>query len=223
MSPKLTTVEIPAQSTARYAVIWLHGLGADGHDFEGIVPALTLTATDNIDFIFPNAPAISVTVNGGMIMPAWYDIVETSLDRQVDIEGIKASADLLIELIQQQQQKGIAPENILLVGFSQGGVIALHTGLRYPERLAGIMALSTYLPTIKELASEQSSVNQHTPIFMAHGKVDTIVPLSIAKAAFKQLQEMNYPIDWHEYPMGHSVCNEEIQDIADFINTVFKR
>ena len=222
MSSRLTTVEIPAQSTPRYTVIWLHGLGADGHDFEGIVPALKLDAADNIHFIFPNAPAIAVTINGGMIMPAWYDIVETSLEQKVDKEGINESADLLIELIQLQQQKGIAPENILLVGFSQGGVIALHTGLRYPERLAGIIALSTYLPTIKELASELSPVNQPTPIFMAHGKADTIVPLAIANAARTQLQEMNYSIDWHEYHMGHSVCNDEIQDIADFINTVFK-
>lgn len=221
MAAKLTTINIPAKSAPVYSVIWLHGLGADGHDFEGIVPELNLTAAANIHFIFPNAPIRPVTINGGMKMRAWYDILEPSL-QQVDADGIYESAELIAELIKQEQNCGIASEHILLAGFSQGGVIALHAGLRYPERLAGILALSTYLPTVEQLATERSAENNATPIFMAHGILDSVVPIETAKTAFDALKAMDYPINWHDYLMEHSVCIEEIQHMAHFINHIFK-
>jgi len=221
MTSLLTCVEIPATSIPLYSVIWLHGLGADGHDFESIVPELTLNHAEQINFIFPNAPIQAVTINGGMRMPSWYDILDASLDREVAIEDIYISSAQIEQLIQREIDKGIKAENILLAGFSQGGVIALHIGLRYPQKLAGIMALSTYLPTTEQLKTERAAVNNGTPIFMAHGTMDPVVHLPIAKQAFNDLKAMNYPISWHEYPMQHSLCMEEIIDISGFINKIF--
>lgn len=218
MTSILTTVEIPATSTPLYSIIWLHGLGADGHDFEGIVPELSLDQKAHINFIFPNAPMQAVTINGGMSMRSWYDILDATLNRQVAVEDIYQSSAQLAELIQEELDKGIQAKNILLAGFSQGGVIALHTGLRYPQKLAGIMALSTYLPTTESLKTEQSDVNKETAIFMAHGRLDPVVQPVIAKEAFEYLKGMGYPISWHEYPMQHSLCQEEIVDISNFIN-----
>jgi len=154
-------------------------------------------------------------------MPSWYDILDASLDREVAVEDIYISSAQIEQLIQREIDKGIKAENILLAGFSQGGVIALHTGLRYPQKLAGIMALSTYLPTIEQLKTERAAVNNETPIFMAHGTMDPVVHLPIAKQAFSNLKAMNYPIGWHEYPMQHSLCMEEIIDISGFINKIF--
>ena len=222
MTSKLTTVNINPFSTHRYSVIWLHGLGADGHDFEGIVPELALAAATNIHFIFPNAPVQPVTVNGGINMRAWYDIADSALENQVDTDGIYQSAAAIAELIKQEQAKGIKPEHILLAGFSQGGVIALHAGLRYPERLAGILALSTYLPTTRQLALERSAANNNVPIFMAHGILDLVVSIETAKAAYDSLTAMGYQITWRDYVMAHSVCVEEIQHISEFINNLFK-
>lgn len=218
MTSLLTCVEIPATSTPFYSVIWLHGLGADGHDFESIVPELRLNKAAHINFIFPNAPIQAVTINGGMQMPSWYDIIDASLDREVAIDDIYTSAAQLELLIQKEIDKGIKAKNILLAGFSQGGVIALHTGLRYPHKLASIMALSTYLPTTEQLKTERAAINNDTPIFMAHGTMDPVVHLPIAKQAFSDLKAMDYPVSWHEYPMQHSLCIEEIIDISGFIN-----
>jgi phospholipase/carboxylesterase len=221
-SEQLSTVEIHPESEHKYSVIWLHGLGADGHDFEGLVPDLHLTAKAHIHFIFPEAPIQPVTINGGMSMRSWYDILEMSLDRKVDIGGIYQSASLIEPLIRQEINKGIPSNNILLTGFSQGGVIALHTGLRYPDQLAGIIALSTYLPTVEQLNTERSAANNATPIFMAHGIIDPIVAVESGKAAFDKLKSMNYNIKWHDYLMEHSLCAEEIQHISMFINSIFK-
>lgn len=222
MNSNLSTVEITPKSDHRYSVIWLHGLGADGHDFEGIVPELRLKEHSHIHFIFPNAPVQSVTINGGMKMRAWYDILEMSLQRKVDIQGIYQSAALIEQLIQQECANGIPSEHILLAGFSQGGIIALHAGLRYPQRLAGIVALSTYLPTLEQLTTERSIANQDTPLFMGHGILDSVVAIESGKAAFDGLKGMNYNIEWRDYLMEHAVCGEEIEHIAAFIDSIFR-
>jgi phospholipase/carboxylesterase len=221
-SGQLSTIEIQPESEHQYSVIWLHGLGADGHDFEGLVPELLLTAQANIHFIFPNAPIQPVTINGGMSMRSWYDILEMSLERKVDIDGIYQSAGLIEPLIQQEIDKGIPSTNILLAGFSQGGVIALHAGLRCQHQLAGIVALSTYLPTIEQLKTERSAANNATPIFMAHGIIDPIVAVESGKTAFDTLKSMNYNIEWHDYVMEHSLCIEEIGHISAFMNSIFR-
>lgn len=222
MNTTLSTIEILPTATHRYSIIWLHGLGADGHDFESIVPQLRLKAQQHIHFIFPNAPIQAVTINGGMKMRSWYDILEMTLARKVDIDGIYQSATAIEELIEKEIADGIAAENIMLAGFSQGGLIALHTGLRYPEKLAGIVALLTYLPTVEALKTEASTVNKNIPIFMAHGSMDSVVAMQTGKMAFDSLKAIQYPIEWYQYPMDHSVCLEEVRDIADFINGIFK-
>ncbi|MFU8787880.1 MAG: alpha/beta hydrolase [Methylobacter sp.] len=218
----LSTVDIPAESEHRYSVIWLHGLGADGHDFEGLAPELHVAVRANTHFIFPNAPVQPVTINGGMAMRSWYDILSMSERHEVNTDDINQSAKLIELLIQKELAKGIAPENILLAGFSQGGVIALHTGLRYPQRLAGIIALSTYLPTIGQLENQRSDANQATPIFMAHGIIDPIVAVEAGKAASDALKALDYSVEWHDYLMEHSLCVEEIEHISAFINSIFK-
>jgi phospholipase/carboxylesterase len=222
MHSELGTIEIQPESTHKYSVIWLHGLGADGHDFEGIAPELHLNAEPNTHFIFPNAPIQPITVNGGMHMRAWYDILEMSLERKVDIAGIYQSGKLLKQLIEQEMDKGTPSEHILLAGFSQGGVIALHTGLSFPHKLAGIIALSTYFPTLEQLQTELSAANKTTPIFMAHGILDSVVAIESGKAVFNALQALDYDIEWHDYLMAHSVCAEEIKHISTFINGIFK-
>lgn len=222
MPPELSTINIAPTSTHKYSVIWLHGLGADGHDFESIVPSLQLKAEANIHFIFPNAPIQSVTINNHMKMRAWFDILATSLEKHtVDIAGIYRSADLITPLIQQEIDKGIPAENIMLAGFSQGGAIALHVGLRYPHKLAGILALSTYLPTIDQLVGEGSVAGKTTPTFMAHGILDAVIAIEAGKSAFDTLTTLGYQIEWHDYLMEHSVCNEEVFHISAFMNSVF--
>jgi len=220
MPAKLTCVEIPATAAPLYSIIWLHGLGADGHDFESIVPELSLNKAEHINFIFPNAPVQAVTINGGMQMRSWYDILEASLDRKVAVDDIYQSSALLDDIIQVEFDKGIKPKNILLAGFSQGGVIALHAGLRYPQKLAGIIALSTYMPTTEQLKTERAVCNNEIPIFIAQGTMDPVVNPQIAKDSFSRLKAMGYPISWHEYPMQHALCLEEITDISAFINRV---
>ena len=221
MHSELSTIEIQPKSTHKYSVIWLHGLGADGHDFESIAHELHLNAEPNIHFIFPNAPIQPVTVNGGMEMRAWYDILEMSLERKVDIAGIYQSAKLVGQLIQQEMDKGISSEHILLAGFSQGGVIALHVGLSFPHKLAGIIGLSTYLPTLEQLKTERSNMNCATPVFMGHGILDSIVAIESGKSVFQALSDMEYKIEWHDYLMEHSVSVEEIGHISTFINGIF--
>lgn len=222
MLSELTTIEILPTAAHKYSVLWLHGLGADGHDFEGIVSELHVHAAAHIHFIFPNAPIQPVTINGGMKMRAWYDILEMSIDNNVDIAGIMQSTQLLYPLIQQELDKGIPAENILLAGFSQGGLIALHAGLRYPHRLAGIVGLSAYLPTVTELKTEGSGNNHATPIFMGHGILDSIVAIETAKSAYDALDALGYSVEWHDYLMEHSVCIEEIQHLSAFMNSIFR-
>jgi len=222
MVKSLTTVNIlPTAATHQFSVIWLHGLGADGHDFEAIVPQLNCNQVAHTHFVFPNAPSLAVTINNGMVMPAWYDILEMSFERKVDLKGIETSSILINRLIHQEMSRGVAPQNILLVGFSQGGVIALHAGLNFPEKLGGIIALSTYLPEPESLLANRSESNQHTPIFMAHGTMDPVVNITAAQSAFKTLKNLNYPVEWHDYPMEHSVCTDEIQALSNFINQQF--
>ena len=221
MHSELSTIEIQPKSAHKYSVIWLHGLGADGHDFEGMASELHLNAESNIHFIFPNAPIQPITVNGGMHMRAWYDILEMSLERKVDMAGIYQSAKLVEQLIEQEMDKGVPSEHILLAGFSQGGVIALHAGLSYPHKLAGIIGLSTYLPTLEQLKTERSAANNAVPIFMGHGILDSVVAIESAKAAFHALNDLEYKVEWHDYLMEHSVCIEETGHISSFINGIF--
>jgi phospholipase/carboxylesterase len=202
---------------AEATVIWLHGLGADGHDFEPIVPELGLPPTLRLRFVFPHAPVQPVTINGGLAMRAWYDITN---DGRQDAAGIRASQQRVEALIEREKSRGVAPARIVLAGFSQGGAIALHTGLRHPERLAGILALSTYLPLADTLAAEAHPANREVPIFMAHGTEDPLIPLARARASRDALRALGYQVEWHEYPMPHSVCAEEIAHIGAWLTRV---
>lgn len=223
MHPELSTINIAPKSTHKYSIIWLHGLGADGHDFESIVPSLHLHAEANIHFIFPNAPIQPVTINNGMNMRAWFDILDFAPEHhKVDIQGIYRSAQQVRQLIETERKKGILPQNIMLAGFSQGGTIALHLGLVYPEKLAGILALSTYLPTAGQLATESSAAGKATPIFMGHGILDAVIAIEAGKSTHDKLSVMGYSIQWHDYLMEHSVCAEEISHIAEFMNAIFE-
>ena len=220
MSLELTVIEIPPASTHLYTIIWLHGLGADGHDFEGIVPQLHFPQIANTLFIFPNAPEQPVTINGGMVMRSWFDITGPNLETDVDITAIYRSASALERLIQQEIDKGIPSEHILLAGFSQGGVIALHTGLRYTKKLAGIIVLSACLPTAEQLKIEGSTANYPTPVFFGHGILDAVIAIELAKSTFDALDTLGYNVKWHDYLMAHAVSGEEIQHIAGFIESV---
>ena len=201
-------------------VIWLHGLGADGHDFEPIVPELKLPANHGIRFIFPHAPQRPVTINAGTIMPAWYDLTSMNFTNHEDEQGIRKSAQQITELIQQQQQQGIDSKKIILAGFSQGGAIVLHTALRYGEPLAGIMALSTYLPLVKTFESELAAVNRDIPIMMCHGSHDPVVPYHLGDDSRHFMEQAGLKVDWHSYPMQHSVCADEINDISLWIQKI---
>ena len=219
MSDKLDAVTIGPKD-AQYSVIWLHGLGADGYDFEPIVPELNFRNKNKTRFIFPHAPTRAVTLNNGYVMRAWYDIVVIGKDAPEDEKGIRESEQQLYELISQEHQRGVLSEHIVLAGFSQGGAIALHTGLRYAHRLAGIMALSTYLPLIDKLTTESSQNNKDTPVFMAHGEHDPVVPIALAQYSREQLLVQGYKIAWHTYPMDHSVIPQEIDDISRWLDKV---
>ena len=196
------------------AVIWLHGLGADGHDFEPIVPELELEKP--VRFVFPHAPIRPVTINQGMRMRAWYDILQLGGGPE-DEAGLRASQKITEELVRAQ---GMPASQIVLAGFSQGGAIVLQTALRYPERLAGVLALSTYLPLASTVDTERSDANRDVPIFMAHGQYDDLIPLSRARASREHLEKLGYKIEWHDYPMPHSVCAPEIADISAFFSKV---
>lgn len=204
-------------SDAKYCVIWLHGLGANGHDFAGIVPEL---GRNDIHFVFPHAPEMAVTLNGGMVMPAWYDLYTLTGDAREDEAGIRATQTQIQALIETEIARGVASENIVLAGFSQGGAIALHTALRCPYRLAGVMALSTYLPLHTVIADEAHSANRSTPILFAHGDFDDVVQTDWGLRSHALLQSMNYPAEWHSYPMDHAVCPDEIATIKAFLNRV---
>ncbi len=212
----MDTIEIETGPNPRAAVIWLHGLGADGHDFEPIVPELGLPASLPVRFVFPHAPVRPVTLNQGMRMRAWYDIYRLG-GGPGDEAGIRASEGSLNELVRKEKSRGIDPSHIVIAGFSQGGAIALQAALRYPERLAGVLALSTYLPLASHLEKERAGKNQDLPIFMAHGSYDDVIPLHRADDSRRALEKLGYPVEWHAYPMPHSVCPQEIADIAAFL------
>lgn len=218
----LPCIEKQPSQPAVASVIWLHGLGADGHDFEPIVPELRLPADLPVRFIFPHAPVQPVTINGGMAMRAWYDILEANLGRRVDEAGVRASAEQVAQLIEREVERGIPHDKIVLAGFSQGGAITLFLGLRYPKRLAGLLALSTYLPCPETLAAERSAAMKDAPLFMAHGSYDPIVPLALARDTERRLRELDYAPVFQEYPMPHSVCGPEVQDIRNFLLRVLR-
>lgn len=209
------TLDPPSAATA--CVIWMHGLGADGNDFVPIVPELDLPRDHSVRFAFPNAPTMPVTINGGYVMRAWYDIVSAELDKRADETGVRRSQALINALIAEQQRQGIAAHRIVLAGFSQGGVVALQTGLRHPERLAGIMALSTYLACADTLGAEATQANRDVPVFMVHGSVDPVIPVQLARLSKARLETHGYRVEWHEYGMPHSVCAEEVADIAAWL------
>lgn len=220
MPALLPHLQIETAPNPSAAVIWLHGLGADGHDFASLVPELDLSGCPPIRFIFPHAPSIPVTLNGGYVMPAWYDIRGADLLSRQDDSGIRSSEKAIGALIEQETARGIAPEHIVLAGFSQGCAMALHTALRYPHRLAGVMALSGYLPLAETFALERNSANAHTPIFMAHGNQDPVVIPARGEATRDLLTGLGYTVQWHSYPMPHSVHPREIADIAAFLTHV---
>jgi len=214
----LESIVIEPKSTAESCVIWLHGLGDSGAGFAPIVPALNLPANHAIRFIFPHAPDRAVTINQGYVMKAWYDIKSMDLHNRADMAGVLESEASIHALIEEQISLGIPAEKIILAGFSQGGVISLFTGLRYSQKLAGIMALSCYLPNADKLPDNLHTANKTTPILQNHGEQDEVVLISAGKMANKLLQENNYDVKWQSYNMPHSVLPEQIQDIAQWIS-----
>jgi len=219
----LETIEIETTPNPTAAVIWMHGLGADGNDFVPIVNELDLAGAPGIRFVFPHAPARPVTINNGYVMRAWYDVSFGDLEgrsRQADEKGVRESQAQIEQLIARENRRKVPSRNIVLAGFSQGGAVALQTGLRYPETLAGVMALSTYLPLAESFAQEATPANAGTAVFMAHGTQDPVVPYAMGKASHERLQQAGYSVEWHDYPMPHSVCLEEITDIGHWLGRV---
>lgn len=217
----LPGIEIETGPAPRHAVIWLHGLGADGNDFVPVVEALDHRRLPPTRFILPHAPSRPVTINAGYVMPAWFDIL--SLDfagRREDAEGVHQSADLVEALVARENARGIEDGRIVLAGFSQGGAIVLHAGLRHPRRLAGILALSTYLPLAGTLAGEASPANRDLPLFLAHGEDDPVIPYAFGRQSGEMLEGMGYAVRWHGYPMEHEVCMEEIRDLEGWLAEV---
>jgi phospholipase/carboxylesterase len=217
--PLLEAIEIETAPSPERAVIWMHGLGADGHDFVDIVPALGLRDTP-VRFVFPHAPMRPVTINRGMVMRAWYDVRDDVGVRREDASGVRESQRRIEALIARETARGVAAKRLVLAGFSQGGAMALHTGLRHPERLAGIMALSCFLPLADRLAAEESAANRETPIFMAHGTHDPLIPLARARQSRDVLSGLGHRVEWQEYPMPHSVTDAEVLDIARWLGQV---
>ena len=217
MTDVLPTVEVPSAGAARAAVIWLHGLGADGHDFAAIVPELGLPPELGVRFVFPHAPSIPVTLNGGMVMPAWYDISEIDLQRRHDEAGVRRSDEQVRALIAREQGRGVPANRIVLAGFSQGGAVALFSGLRHPDRLAGVIALSTYLLMEDALDAELADANQDVPILQVHGTMDPMVPFARGEAARTALTSRGYDVTFRSFPMEHAVCLEEIQLVREFL------
>lgn len=213
----LETLDVETGARPTAAVIWLHGLGADGHDFEPIVPELELPEALPVRFVFPHAPPQPVTINGGAVMRAWYDVYSLGGVRREDDAGVRRSQASVEALVARERARGVPAARIVLAGFSQGGAIALQTGLRHPERLAGIMALSTYLPLASTLAAEASAANRAVSIFMAHGLHDSLIPIERARLSRDTLRTAGYDVEWHEYPMEHAVCAEEIAAIAAWL------
>jgi len=212
----LEAIETETAPAPHAAVIWMHGLGADGHDFVPIIPALDLPQALAVRFVFPHAPMRPVTINAGMVMRAWYDVLELGGGRE-DEAGVRASQILVEALIAREKSRGIPADRIVLAGFSQGGVMALQNGLRHPERLAGIMALSCYVPLARTLAAETTAANRDVPIFMAHGIYDDLIPVARARRSRDLLLGLGYGVEWREYPMPHSVSGEEVGDISRWL------
>jgi len=212
-------VVLAPAATAAASVIWLHGLGADGHDFVPIVPELKLPAAPAVRFIFPHAPVRPVTLNNGMRMRAWYDIKSLTAEGRADEAGIRESAARLGEYVAAERAAGIAAARIVVAGFSQGGAVALHAGLRHPEPLGGILALSTYLPLATTLPAERSDANRVTPILMCHGLYDPVLPHAFGVAGREALRALGYAVEWKEYPMQHQVCLPEIQDVSRWLQS----
>ncbi|MCU7554765.1 alpha/beta hydrolase [Alteromonas sp. ASW11-19] len=217
----LPCVEINPAQEATACVIWLHGLGDSGHGFAPIVPELKLPDEPAIRFLFPHAPERPVTINNGMRMRAWYDIKSLDFNSRADLDGVLDSAAQVERLIESEIEKGIPADRILLAGFSQGGVIALHLAARYSRKLAGVLALSTYMCEPDRLASEASDVNRDTPIMMAHGEQDEVVPMVLGKMAYEALKSSDFTVSWHSYTMQHNVCLQELKDISHFISERF--
>ncbi len=215
-------IELVTGADPKGTVIWMHGLGADCWDFVSVVKELRLPADLPLRFIFPQAPARAITINNGQVMPGWYDISMAELHRKPDEAGVRQSQASIDQLVAREIGRGIAAEKIILAGFSQGGAIALQVGLRHRESLGGILALSTYLTLEDSLAVEATIANTNIPILMAHGTQDPLIPLSLALASRAKMEARGYKVDWHEYPMPHSVCMEEIEDIGVWIQARFK-
>jgi phospholipase/carboxylesterase len=214
------TVEVETGREPEAAVIWLHGLGADGHDFEPLVPELVRPGERPLRFVFPHAPIRPVTLNGGYAMRAWYDILALDRPAPEDENGIRASRESIETLIRRENARGIASGRLVLAGFSQGGAMALFAGTRYPESLAGIMGLSCYQVLSARFDAERSTANQATPVFLAHGLQDPVVPLVLGEGARRQLEAAGYPVEWHTYDMGHAVCPQEVAAIAAWLRRV---
>jgi phospholipase/carboxylesterase len=223
--PLPETVEIETGHKPRGTVIWLHGLGADGHDFEPIVPELRLPESLPLRFVFPHAPVRPITINGGMAMRAWYDIVSLDKDSRADEAGVRDSSAQLDALVDRETERGIATEQIVLAGFSQGGAIVLHNAVRTSHKFAGLLALSTYLPlpgTLEaEVVNTAGAGDTSLPVFMAHGSFDPMIQLSYGRDSADRLEALGYTVEWHHYPMAHAVCPQEIDDISAWLQALF--
>ena len=225
MANLLESIEIQTGKQPEASVIWMHGLGADGNDFVPIVNELDLSGAPVVRFVFPHAPLRAVTINNGYVMRAWYDVSPSDLmgtSRRADERGVRESQAQIEALIDREAARGIAAERVILAGFSQGGAIALHTGLRHAQTLAGIMALSTYLPLTDSFPREASPANRATRIFMAHGTFDPVVPYAMGAGSMTFLTGLGYRMEWHDYPIQHSVCIEEIRDISTWLRNVLE-
>jgi phospholipase/carboxylesterase len=216
----LETVTVETGPNPTFSIIWMHGLGADGHDFEPLVPELLESGMPAIRFVFPHAPVRPVTINNGYQMRAWYDIIGIDRRSAEDFAGMTATADSIGDLIKAENQRGVPTSRIAIAGFSQGGAMALHIGTRYPEKLAGVIALSCYLPRSSELAAARAEANQATPIFMAHGTQDPVVPFPLGEESRGLLASAGYTVEWHAYPMPHSLCEPEVADMRAWLKRV---
>jgi phospholipase/carboxylesterase len=217
----LDSIELQSGADPTASLIVLHGLGADGSDFVPVCEALRLGSVGAVRFVLPNAPELAVTINGGHVMRAWYDLLGTEFDRREDEAGLRQSQALVDALIARERERGVAANRIVLMGFSQGCAMTLMTGLRHPERLAGLVGLSGYLPLAAQTAAERHAANQATPVFLAHGRQDGVIPIGRASASRETLQALGHPVEWHEYAMAHSVCMEEITDLNRWLLQVW--
>jgi phospholipase/carboxylesterase len=213
----LPTIEHETRAKPAWSIVWLHGLGADGNDFAPIVPELVRRDWPGIRFVFPHAPVRPVTINGGVPMRAWYDIVSQSIDQRADETGVRESIREIEALISRERDRGVPAARTILIGFSQGGAIALAAGLRREAGLAGVVALSTYLPLLAQTATESTVAGRATPVFMGHGAQDPVVPLGLGERSREALLALGVPVAWHRYPMGHSVCADEVRDLGDWL------